>query len=76
MLEGITRRQMLKLSSGFLGGVAATNILNLTTTQSLAILSSASGNNQKFIGPFPSWSNVKTHYLAVGDGFKDDTNAL
>lgn len=29
-----------------------------------------------FVGPFPSWANVKTDYGAVGDGRADDTVAL
>jgi hypothetical protein len=30
----------------------------------------------EFIGPFPSWKNVKTDFGAVGDGKADDTAAL
>jgi hypothetical protein len=30
----------------------------------------------EFVGPFPSWTNVKTAYGAVGDGQADDTAAL
>ncbi|MHB9133696.1 MAG: glycosyl hydrolase family 28-related protein [Armatimonadota bacterium] len=30
----------------------------------------------EFIGPFPSWANVKTEYGAVGDGKTDDTAAI
>jgi len=30
----------------------------------------------EFAGPFPSWTNVKTEYGAVGDGLADDTDAL
>jgi hypothetical protein len=29
-----------------------------------------------FVGPFPSWKNVKTDYGAVGDGKTDDTAAF
>lgn len=31
---------------------------------------------EEFVGPFPSWANVKTSYGAVGDGTTDDTAAL
>jgi hypothetical protein len=40
------------------------------------------GNNSipatddEFVGPFPSWLNVKTRFGAVGDGVTDDTAAL
>jgi hypothetical protein len=30
----------------------------------------------EFIGPFPSWANLKTKYGAIGDGIADDTTAL
>ncbi len=33
-------------------------------------------NRQEFVGPFPSWINVKTKYGAKGDGSSDDTQAL
>ncbi len=29
--------------------------------------------DEEFVGPFPSWANVKTNYGAVGDGVADDT---
>ena len=31
---------------------------------------------EEFSGPFPSWSNVKTSFGAMGDGVTDDTLAL
>jgi hypothetical protein len=30
----------------------------------------------EFVGPFPSWANVKTEFGAVGDGQADDTAAI
>lgn len=33
-------------------------------------------DTEEFVGPFPSWRNLKTDYGAVGDGQTDDTAAL
>ncbi len=33
-------------------------------------------DHEEFVGPFPSWSNVKTDFGAVGNGAADDTAAL
>src|SRR5450631_3873832 len=30
----------------------------------------------EFVGPFPSWSNLKTKFGAKGDGVTDDTAAI
>src|SRR6185503_11160323 len=32
--------------------------------------------SDEFVGPFPSWSNVKVKYGARGDGVTDDTAAI
>src|SRR5437763_15601030 len=32
--------------------------------------------DEEFVGPFPSWANVKTNFGAVGDGVTDDTAAI
>src|SRR6266566_1201969 len=32
--------------------------------------------DEEFVGPFPSWANVKTKYGAAGDGVTDDTAAI
>ena len=32
--------------------------------------------SDEFVGPFPSWTNVKTTFGAVGDGVADDTVAI
>ncbi len=34
------------------------------------------GDADEFVGPFPSWTNVKTTYGAVGNSSADDTSAL
>lgn len=42
----------------------------------LAFTACAAESPQEFIGPFPSWADVKRDYGAVGDGQTDDTAAL
>src|SRR5712671_367837 len=42
---------------------------------SLPVAAHAMGD-EEFVGPFPSWANVKTNYGAVGDGVTDDTTAI
>ena len=37
---------------------------------------SAETGDEEFVGPFPSWRDLKRHYGAVGDGKADDTKAL
>src|SRR5579864_4715734 len=31
---------------------------------------------EEFVGPFPSWANLRSAYAAVGDGAADDTAAI
>src|SRR3989442_8971632 len=38
--------------------------------------SSIPAKGDEFVGPFPSWTNVKTVYGAVADGTADDTAAI
>ncbi len=38
--------------------------------------SSIPAQADEFVGPFPSWTNVKTVYGAVADGTADDTAAI
>jgi hypothetical protein len=33
-------------------------------------------DNDEFVGPFASWTNIKIAYGAVGDGTTDDTAAF
>src|SRR5258708_18331668 len=42
---------------------------------SLPVAAHAMGD-EEFVGPFPSWANVKTNYGAAGDGVNDDTAAI
>ena len=41
-----------------------------------ALAAGAAQPDEEFVGPFPSWRNVKTDYGAVGDGKADDTAAI
>jgi hypothetical protein len=41
-----------------------------------SLVDGAGASPDEFIGPFPSWANVKTDYGAVGDGKADDTAAI
>ena len=42
----------------------------------LALPARAAEPAEEFVGPFPSWKNVKADYGAVGDGKADDTGAI
>ena len=42
----------------------------------LTLPNSPGAEIDEFVGPFASWTNVKTAYGAVGDGVVDDTDAL
>jgi hypothetical protein len=42
---------------------------------SLPVAAHATGD-EEFVGPFPSWANVKTVYGAAGDGVTDDTAVI
>ena len=39
-------------------------------------ISSAFASDEEFVGPFPSWRDLRKDYGAVGDGNADDTAAL
>ncbi|HZU34809.1 MAG TPA: glycosyl hydrolase family 28-related protein, partial [Gemmataceae bacterium] len=42
----------------------------------IVIPRSQAATDEEFIGPFPSWRNLKRDYGARGDGQADDTTAL
>lgn len=50
--------------------------LMVTLTIGPAAWCHAAPSDEEFIGPFPSWKNVKRDYGAVGDGKADDTVAI
>jgi hypothetical protein len=33
-------------------------------------------SGEEFLGPFPSWANLKAQFGAVGDGVSDDSEAI
>lgn len=43
---------------------------------SLIVSPISAAGSEEFVGPFPSWRNLKTDYGAVGDGKADDTAAF
>lgn len=49
---------------------------NNATLGTTARSTAAIVNKEEFLGPFPSWANLKTRYGAIGDGISDDTLAL
>jgi hypothetical protein len=79
MPNKITRRQMLK-TGGFMAGFTAANgipaLANLLAPASVNAQTTASRTMFEFVGPFPSWSNLKRDFGAVGNGIADDTQAL
>lgn len=50
--------------------------LMVTLTIGTAASCSAAPSDEEFVGPFPSWKNVKRDYGAVGDGRADETAAI
>src|SRR5207249_8350359 len=45
-------------------------------SQKANVTISIPAEGDEFVGPFSSWSNLKTSYTAVGDGLADDTAAI
>jgi len=50
--------------------------LMVTLAFGTSVSCSAALPGDEFVGPFPSWKNVRTDYGAVGDGKADDTAAI
>ena len=55
---------------------AKTAVLVGAIIASLHLTANCALGQEEFVGPFPSWRNVKTDYGAVGDGTADDTAAI
>ena len=53
----------------------AIGMMGLALTMSAA-LAAEPKSDEEFVGPFPSWSNVKSDFGAAGNGVADDTAAL
>ncbi len=51
-------------------------VLLATLAFCFLLTAGAAPGDEEFVGPFPSWKNVKTDYGAVGDGKADDTAAI
>ena len=56
--------------------MAVDPVADMTHRQQQTPIADDSTLSDEFVGPFPSWTNVKTAYGAVGDGSADDTAAL
>lgn len=54
-----------------IGGLVAVSALCVTSLGAQQL-----GLGEEFVGPFPSWRDLKRDYGAVGDGRADDTAAL
>ena len=54
-------------------GHGGTNVVDPSATDPASITTAV---GDEFVGPFPSWINIKTAYGAKGDGITDDTAAF
>ena len=67
-------------ASGTQYTVTVTGMHDTATTPNIDLAGSQSPFiawvSEEFVGPFPSWADVKRDYGAVGDGIADDTAAL
>jgi pectate lyase-like protein len=67
------RASLAGLSLLLLAGLLITPVIVASQPSSTASLPIA---GEEFVGPFSSWTNLKTAYSAVGDGTADDTAAF
>jgi hypothetical protein len=58
-----------------LGGIRDLSVAQNTVASDTTV-SFFAWEGEEFVGPFPSWADVKRDYEAVGDGVADDTAAL
>jgi Pectate lyase superfamily protein len=64
-----------------LAGLSGLLFAGTLVTPAIVLLQSSNAQSvpvagEEFVGPFSSWTNLKTVYHAVGDGTADDTAAL
>ncbi len=92
MFNRFSRRKILKIASGLVAGATTAfyfpSLANLVASPNKSkgqnptpgtkqvSFSTTVNNRLGFVGPFPSWSNLKTDYQAIGDGIADDTQIL
>ena len=70
---GLTKILEMTLIAGFLFTPAS---FDKRAVLRIQVAEAFSQNGDEFVGPFPSWANIKTQYGAVGNGAADDTAAL
>src|SRR5258707_10616196 len=71
----------VSLSSQQTVTVIATSVADTTQAASADVMLTVQTpppptSDDEFVGPFPSWTNLKAAYGAVGDGVADDTAAI
>jgi hypothetical protein len=58
------------------GSTYTTGAITANCSVSFSASTSSTALEDEFVGPFPSWINVKTVYRATGNGVTDDTTAI
>jgi Pectate lyase superfamily protein len=79
MLNGLALRlaiPLLLISAGFRPQFSNSVLAENIGAGAVPATVSIPADSDEFVGPFPSWSNLKKVYGAVGDGTADDTEAI